>query len=83
MRLRTRLLLLNAELATRRAARERRRNLHRDLACFTTTAERDDLFATLEAYPEPIAEEVRTILERQAAGDLRRHRRSAGFGRQG
>lgn len=80
MRLSTRLLLLNAERTKRRAARERRRNLERDLGCFATAAERDDLLATLERYPETVAEEVRSILERQAAQELFGYRSAAGFG---
>jgi hypothetical protein len=79
MGLATRMLLLNAELTKRRAARERRRNLNRDLACFATAAERDDLFATLERYPDAVAEEVRRILERQAVQDLHGHRGAGGF----
>jgi HEAT repeat protein len=42
------LILLRANRTTRRAARERRKQLERELACYRTTAERDDLLATLD-----------------------------------
>jgi hypothetical protein len=61
------MLLLKADVATRRAARERRHRLERDIACFATAAERQDLLATLERYPDNMTCEVRGILDRQAA----------------
>jgi hypothetical protein len=79
MRVSIRLLLLNAEVTKRRAARERRRRLQRDLACFATPADRDDLLAILERYPDPIAHEVRSILDRQAAQQLFTERGAAAF----
>jgi hypothetical protein len=82
MRVSTRLLLLNAELTKRRAARERRRKLQRDLACFATPADRDDLLAVLERYPDSVAYEVRTILDQQAAQRLFTSRSATAFGRQ-
>ena len=53
-----------------RAARERRRTLERELAGYRTTAERDDLFATLDRYPDGMTHELREILSRQARNDL-------------
>jgi hypothetical protein len=66
MRLAARLLLLRAGLTTRRSARERRKQLERDLACYATPAERDDLLATLDQYPDGVTHELREILAWQA-----------------
>jgi len=52
-----------------RAARERRKTLERELAGYRTTAERDDLFATLDQYPDGMTHELREILSRQARND--------------
>jgi hypothetical protein len=62
-----RLLLIRAGLVKRRAARERRRRLERELACYTTEAERLDLLATCACYPDGYTAEIRDILVRQAA----------------
>jgi hypothetical protein len=76
MRLATRMLLFKADVATRRAARERRRRLEHDIACFATTAERQDLLATLERYPDNATREVREILDRQVTRErFQRHMR--------
>ena len=52
-----------------RAARERRRTLERELSGYRTTAERDDLLATLDRYPDGMTHELREILSRQARDD--------------
>ncbi len=75
-RLSARLILLRANRTTRRAARERRKQLERELACYRTTAERDDLFATLDRYPDGVTHELREILSRQAYDDSLWGRRS-------
>jgi hypothetical protein len=62
-----RLFLIRAGRVKRRAARERRRRLERDLACFATGAERSDLLATCAYYPDGYTAELRDILVRQAA----------------
>jgi hypothetical protein len=62
MRLSARLIVLEANLANRRAARERRRQLERELGCFVTPAERQDLLATLDRYPDPATGEMRELL---------------------
>jgi hypothetical protein len=62
-----RLLLIRAGLVKRRAARERRRRLAHDLACYSTEAERADLLATCAYYPDGYTAEIRDILVRQAA----------------
>ena len=63
------LIFLRANRTTRRAARERRKQLERELACYRTTAERDDLFATLDRHPDGATHELREILRRQAYND--------------
>ncbi|HUN33704.1 MAG TPA: hypothetical protein VMU95_16970 [Trebonia sp.] len=49
------------------ADRERRAQLERELAAFSTPAQRCDLEATLDRYPDPITGEIRDILGRQVA----------------
>lgn len=68
-----RLLLIRAGLIKRRAARERRCRLERDLACYTTEAQRSDLLATCAYYPDASTAEIRDILIRQAARDAVRN----------
>ena len=68
-RLAARMFLVRANRTTRRAARERRKKLERELACYRTTAERADLFAMLDRYPDGMTHEVREILNRQAYND--------------
>jgi hypothetical protein len=64
------MFFLRANRTTRLAARERRKKLERELACYRTTAERADLFAMLDRYPDGMTHEVREILNRQARNDL-------------
>jgi hypothetical protein len=66
MKLAARLLLVRAGLATRRAARDRRKQLERELACYATPAERADLLASLDRYPDGATHELREILTWQA-----------------
>jgi hypothetical protein len=66
MRLAARLIVLEANLANRRAARERRRRLQRELSCFLTPAERRDLLARLDRYPDSATGELRELLLRGA-----------------
>jgi hypothetical protein len=49
------------------ADRERRSQLERELATFSTPAQRCDLEATLDRYPDGITREIREILTSQAA----------------
>jgi hypothetical protein len=69
------LLLLTAPLlpGTREADRLRRSELERELAVYATSAQRFDLEATLDQYPDGVTHELRDILARQAiaAGDSR------------
>lgn len=46
--------------------RERRSRLRRELAAYSTPAQRCDLEATLDRYPDGITYEIRDILARQA-----------------
>ena len=63
------LMLLMAAPFTQGSAdadRERRRQLQRELAGFSTPAQRCDLEATLDRYPDTITDELRDILASQA-----------------
>ncbi len=48
------------------ADRQRRSQLERELAAYSTPAQRFDLEATLDRYPDSITDEIRDILARQA-----------------
>jgi len=63
------LLLLTAPLlpATGRANRLHQTGLERELAGYCTNAQRHDLEATLDQYPDDVTREVREILAGQAA----------------
>ncbi len=60
-------------------ARERRSELERELAAYSTPAQRRDLEATLAQYPDGITYELRDILARQATAA--RNSRLPGAGR--
>jgi hypothetical protein len=62
------LLLWHAALipADSDADRDRRSQLERELAAYSTSAQRRDLEATLDRYPDGITYEIRDILGRQA-----------------
>ena len=53
------------------ADRERRAQLERELAAFSTPAQRCDLEATLDQYPDGTTYEIRDILASQALGGRR------------
>jgi hypothetical protein len=65
MQLPARLIVREANLANRRAARERRRRLEHELGCLVTPAERRDLLATLDRYPDSVTWELRDLLTRR------------------
>jgi len=73
MTLAARILVARAQAASRKAARERRSKLERELAEYATPAERRDLEAILDRYPYSVTHELRAILARQAmaAQDMR------------
>jgi hypothetical protein len=63
-----RLLVWRTDLLLRRAARQRRRRLVREIAEYRTQAERDDLLAAIERCPSAGREEIRALLDRAVAG---------------
>ena len=65
MRLRSSLLMIRAGLLLRRANRLRRRRLTAELATYRSEADRNDLYALLETYPDGQTQEIRQILGRQ------------------
>jgi hypothetical protein len=65
MRLHDSLLVIRAGLMLRRANRLRRRKLAAELATYCSEADRNDLYALLESYPDGQTQEIRQILGRQ------------------
>lgn len=59
-------ILLARTVQTHRAAHKQRSELERELAAYSTPAQRCDLEATLDRYPDDITYELRNILARQA-----------------
>jgi hypothetical protein len=74
------LLLLTAPLlpGTGHADRAQRTELERELAGYWTNAQRHDLEATLDRYPDDVTHEVREILARQAGAARENGIRAAG-----
>ena len=66
MSLATRYFLFRADLLRRKAARERRRRLCRELAEYSSPSARADFEAMLDRYPDGVTWEMRDILDRQA-----------------
>ena len=60
------LMRLARTMHSRWRARKRRVELERELAAYSTLAQRCDLEATLDRYPDDITYELRHILARQA-----------------
>ena len=54
--------------ASPKPARTRRAELERELGAYSTPAERRDLEATLDLYPDGVTDELRDILARQVVG---------------
>ena len=63
------LVLLRMERTTRRAARQRRRRLEREIASFATPAQRQELLQMLASSPDLATQEVRGVLDRVVAGE--------------
>jgi hypothetical protein len=61
------LVVREATRALRRAQERRIRALERELTQFSTAADRADLSATLDRYPDHHTDEIRTILQRQSS----------------
>jgi len=76
------MLLLCAPLipGTPEADRLRRLELERELAVYTTSAQRHDLEATLDQYPDDVTSELRDILAGQARVGYRPAGRYRGHG---
>ena len=66
MGLAERLVLRRAEAETRRAARERRRRIQRELAAYASPADRADFLAMLDRYDDGVTQELRDIVTEQA-----------------
>jgi hypothetical protein len=62
----SRQLVWRTHLLLRRAARDRRRSLIRELSAYRAEADRNDLMAAIERCPSPGSEEVRRLLLRTA-----------------
>jgi hypothetical protein len=60
------LMRLVRTVQTGQRARQRHSELEHELAAFSTPAQRCDLEATLDRYPDSITYELRDILARQA-----------------
>ena len=60
------LMRLARMVRTRWQVHERRRELERELAAYSTPAQRCDLSATFDRYPDSVTYELRDILARQA-----------------
>jgi hypothetical protein len=71
-------LLLSAPLLP--GSPERRSELERELAVYSTSAQRHDLEATLDQYPDDVTRELREILAGQVIAADKGHRYQA-FGR--
>ena len=65
MTLAARIFVARVQAASRKAARKRRSELERELAGYATSAERADLEATLDRYPDDVTYELRDILASQ------------------
>ena len=60
------ILVARAQATSRRAARKRRAELERELAGYASAADRCDLEAALDRYPDGVTHELRGILARQS-----------------
>jgi hypothetical protein len=65
MGLAARIFVARAQATSRRAARKRRAELERELAGYATLADRSDLEAALDRYPDGVTHELRAVLARQ------------------
>jgi 2-oxo-4-hydroxy-4-carboxy--5-ureidoimidazoline (OHCU) decarboxylase len=65
MSLTDQLLIWRAERSLRQAGRAERREVQRDMACYVTQAERDDLLAIFDQYPDAVTQRYRDELWRQ------------------
>ncbi len=61
-----RFVIWRAEFVLWRTGRQERRQVEREMAQFTTQAQRDDLLATFDRYPDEVTRRYRDALNRQA-----------------
>jgi hypothetical protein len=66
-----RILVARAQATSRKAARKRRAALERELAGYTTAAERCDIEAALDRHPDGVTHELRSILALQSMAPRR------------
>jgi hypothetical protein len=66
MALAARIFIARAQAASRKAARKRRSELERELAGYSSWAQRCDLEAALDRYSAGTTHELRDILARQS-----------------
>ena len=78
MTLAARIIVARAQATSRKAARKRRAELERELAGYQTNAQRHDLEAPLDRYPDDATREVREILASQAAAAYESRPRAIG-----
>jgi hypothetical protein len=78
MTLAARIFIARVQATRRKAARKRHSDLERELAGYATPAERRDLEATLDRYPDGTTHELRDILARQSMADEIRSRNLSG-----
>jgi len=73
MTIAARIIVARAQATSRKAARKRRAELERELAGYANGADRCDLEAILDRYPDGVTHELRSILARQymASQDVR------------
>lgn len=64
MTLTHRLLVRRTERVLRRAARDERRRVEREMAAYCTPAQRADLLATPDRYPDEVTRRFREALRR-------------------
>ncbi len=65
MTLAARIIVARAQATSRKAARKRRAELERELAGYANGADRCDLEAILDRYPDGVTHELRSILASQ------------------
>jgi hypothetical protein len=66
MTLAARILVARAQATSRKAARRRCAALERELGGYASLADRGDLEAALDRYPDGVTHELRGILARQS-----------------
>jgi hypothetical protein len=73
MTLTDRIVIWRADIVLRRESRRAERELRRAFAAYDTPAQRDDLLAAIDRYPDDVAQRYRDILTSQSMAQLHRH----------